>query len=98
MVGFQPKDSYYRDQLQSRVYQEQLLAFAKDYFGRHTRVLLEIREGEGESLAGRKQRETEDRRKLAHENVRNHPAILEAKALFGGELGPIDIDEDGKND
>ncbi len=95
IIGFQPKDSYYREQLQARVYQEQLMTFAKEYFGRHTRILYEIREGE--SVAGRKLRETEDRRKQAHENVRNHPAILEAKALFGGELGPIDIDEDSGN-
>ncbi|MDR3605965.1 MAG: DNA polymerase III subunit gamma/tau [Oligoflexia bacterium] len=92
IIGFQAKDNYFKEQLQARSYQEQLTALAKDYFGRHTRILFEVREGE--SLADRKQREIASKQKLARDNARNHPTIVEAKALFGGELGPIDIEED----
>jgi DNA polymerase-3 subunit gamma/tau len=91
-LAYQPKDSYFRDQLQSRVYNEQLLALTKDYFGKTTRVQLEIREA-GESLAEKKRRELEEKQKNAREAARNHPTILEAKALFGGELGPIELSE-----
>jgi DNA polymerase-3 subunit gamma/tau len=91
-LAYQPKDSYFRDQLQSRVYNEQLLALTKEYFGKTTRVQLEIREA-GESLAEKKRRELEEKQKNAREAARNHPTIVEAKALFGGELGPIELSE-----
>ncbi len=91
-IAYQPKDSYFRDQLQSRVYNEQLLALTKEFFGKTTRVQLEVREA-GESLAEKKRRELEEKQKSARENARNHPTILEAKALFGGELGPIELSE-----
>lgn len=91
-IAYQPKDSYFRDQLQSRVYNEQLLTLTKEYFGKTTRVQLEIREA-GESLAEKKRRELEEKQKNAREAARNHPTILEAKALFGGELGPIELSE-----
>ena len=84
-IAYQPKDSYFRDQLQSRVYHEQLLTLSKEYFGKATRVQLEIRES-GESLADKKRRELEEKQKNAREAARNHPTIMEAKALFGGEL------------
>lgn len=91
-IAYQSKDSYFRDQLQSRVYNEQLLTLTKEYFGKTTRVQLEIREA-GESLAEKKRRELEEKQKNAREAARNHPTILEAKALFGGELGPIELSE-----
>jgi DNA polymerase-3 subunit gamma/tau len=91
-VAYQPKDSYFRDQLQSRVYNEQLLTLTKEYFGKTTRVQLEIREA-GESLAEKKRRELEEKQKTARDAARNHPTIVEAKALFGGELGPIELSE-----
>jgi DNA polymerase-3 subunit gamma/tau len=91
-ISYQPKDSYFRDQLQSRVYNEQLLTLTKEYFGKTTRVQLEIREA-GESLADKKRRELEQKQKSAREAARNHPTIVEAKALFGGELGPIELSE-----
>jgi DNA polymerase III subunit gamma/tau len=93
IISFLPKDSYYRDQLQARAYHEQLATMAKDYFGRHTRILLEIR-ATGESTADRKQRETAVRKTQARENAQSHPTILEAKALFGGDLSPIELEED----
>lgn len=91
-IAYPPKDSYFRDQLQSRVYHEQLLSLSREYFGKTVRVQLEIREG-GESLAERKSRELEQKQKAAREAARNHPTILEAKALFGGDLGPIELSE-----
>jgi DNA polymerase-3 subunit gamma/tau len=91
-LAYQLKDSYFRDQLQSRVYNEQLLTLTKEYFGKTTRVQLEIREA-GESLAEKKRRELEEKQKNARDAARNHPTILEAKALFGGELGPIELSE-----
>jgi len=91
-LAYQAKDSYFRDQLQSRVYHEQLLTLTKEYFGKATRVQLEIREA-GESLAEKKRRELEEKQKNARDAARNHPTILEAKALFGGELGPIELSE-----
>lgn len=93
MITYQPKDGYFRDQLQSKVYHEQLLTLAKEYFGKSTRVQLEIKEA-GESVADRKQRQHDENQVKTREAARSHPTILEAKALFGGELGPIEVEED----
>jgi DNA polymerase-3 subunit gamma/tau len=86
------KDAYFREQLGSRVYNEQLLTLSKDYFGRLMRVQVELRDG-GESVAARRERELKARETQARSAAQNHPIILEAKALFGGELGPIELTE-----
>jgi DNA polymerase-3 subunit gamma/tau len=92
-LAYSPKDTYFRDQLQSRIYHEQLMSLAKDYFGKPVRIVVEIREENGESLAAKKERELGERQKSAREAAQNHPTIVEAKALFGGELGPIELTE-----
>jgi len=94
MISYPPKDGYYREQLQSRVYSEQLLTLSKEYFGKAVKIQIEVREG-GESVAGRRERELKDREQGARTKAQNHPMILEAKALFGGELGPIELPDTG---
>ncbi|MCM2322741.1 MAG: DNA polymerase III subunit gamma/tau [Oligoflexia bacterium] len=89
-IHFAPQDAYYRDQLQSRVYHEQILSFLKDYFGRHVSLQIQIKD-EGESLAARKEREHKERERDARAAAQNHPIIIEARSLFGGELGPIEL-------
>ena len=90
LICYPPSDAYYREQLGSRIYSEQLLTLAKEYFGRSLRIQIEIREG-GESMAARRERELKERERTARSAAQNHPIILEAKALFGGELGPIEL-------
>ena len=36
-------------------------------------------------------KEQKQREGIAKDAAKNHPMILEAKALFGGELGPIEL-------
>jgi DNA polymerase-3 subunit gamma/tau len=87
-IYFNPKDAYYKEQLQSRVYSEQLGTLSREYFGKPGKIQVEFKET-GESPAARKEREQQERLKLAREKAAQHPMILEAKSLFGGELGPI---------
>ena len=90
VIYFNPKDAYFRDQLQSRVYVEQLATLAKDYFGFGIRVTLELKDS-GESLAAKREREVREKRDAARSAAQNHPVLREARALFGGELAPIEI-------
>jgi hypothetical protein len=90
MIGFPPADAYFRDQLQSRVYNEQLLNLTKDYFGFPVRPQFETKEM-GESLAAKRERETKERQAAVKSAAQSHPTILEARSLFGGELGPIEL-------
>ena len=90
-IYFSPNEAYFKEQLQSKAYQEQLIHLSKDYFGNIIRFQIEFREGE--SLATRKQREQKERLDSIKDRAENHPIILEAKSLFGGKLGPIDIRE-----
>jgi DNA polymerase-3 subunit gamma/tau len=91
-ICFSPQEAYFREQLQSRVYQEQFVQLSKDYFGFLIRLQIELREN-GESLVAKKEREQKERILSIRSRAQNHPIILEAKSLFGGELGPIDIKE-----
>ena len=92
---FAPDDSYYKDQLSSRAYNEQLLNLSREYFGRAVRVVAETRDGAqpAESVAARREREQKEREAKIRSAAQNHPIIREAKSLFGGELGPIELTE-----
>jgi DNA polymerase III subunit gamma/tau len=91
-IFYRPEESYYHKQLQNRSYTDQLLALTKDYFGKPVRLAVEIKEG-GESVADRKERVLKEREDKARAAVHSHPIIQEAKSLFGGELGPIELVE-----
>ena len=93
---YRTEESYYLKQLQARSYHDQFLALSGDYFGKPMRLLVELRDG-GESLADRKTRELKGREEKARQAAQNHPIILEAKSLFGGELGPIELTEKGRD-
>jgi DNA polymerase-3 subunit gamma/tau len=92
IICFSPEDAYFREQLQSRVYQEQFAQLSKEYLGISVVLQIELRSS-GESLAARKVREQKERLSVIREQAENHPIIQEAKSLFGGELGPIEIRE-----
>lgn len=85
------KTAFYKEQLQTRVYVDQLGALAREYFGLSVlRVQLETRNG-GESVAARRERESREREESARESAANHPILKEARALFGVEPGPIEV-------
>jgi hypothetical protein len=89
-LSFGPESAYFKEQLQSPSYSAQLSALCLEYFGKPTRITLELKAG-GESLAAKKKREAEDRDRQTRESARNHPILMEARSLFGGELGPIEM-------
>jgi DNA polymerase-3 subunit gamma/tau len=89
---FQESETTFRDQLQSRTYSEQLNVLGKEYFGRAFRVAFKIGEV-GESPAVRRHRARQEAEAQARAAATNHPIIAEARALFGGELGPIELIE-----
>jgi DNA polymerase-3 subunit gamma/tau len=87
-IFFKPQDAYFRGQLQSRVYQEQMQNLCKEAFGRPVRLVVESRET-GESVAQRRDREAKVQEQSIRSQAENHPILREARTLFGGELGPI---------
>ncbi len=89
-LSFAAADNSFRDQLQNRTYSEQLLSLTKEYFGFSVRPRFSVSDL-GESPAVRRERERRAREDAAREAARNHPMITEARALFGGELGPIEL-------
>lgn len=89
-IHFDPKDAYFKDQLQSKVYTEQLSTLSKEYYSPQVRVRIDLKEG-GESLAAKREREIQERNQAAKDRAKNHPIIAEARALFGGDLGPIEV-------
>ncbi len=94
-IYFPPEEAYFKEQLQSRIYQEQLVQLSKEYLGIQIRFQIELKDKKSntESLAARKDREQKERLASIRDQAQNHPMILEAKSLFGGELGPIDVRE-----
>jgi DNA polymerase-3 subunit gamma/tau len=90
VIHFSSQNSYFREQLLSRNYQEQLMQLTKEYFAGPIRLIVEIKD-QGESLIHKREREQKARTELLKERVQRNPIIMEAKSLFGGDLGPIDI-------
>jgi len=98
-LHFATADTYYRDQVQSRVYVEQLSALGSEFFGEPIRFKLELRDTEtasgatanSETIAARKDRLHREREDAARDAARNHPILAEARSLFGGELSPIEL-------
>lgn len=95
-IFYKAEDEYYRQQLQSKAYNEQLLALIKEYFGKPMRARIELKE-DIESMASKRERDFQAREKTAREAVMSHPIITEARALFGGELGPIELNMESGN-
>lgn len=90
VIAFNPADSYFKEQLQSRAYVEPLNALAREYWARPIRVQIESR-AVGESVALRREREQRDHEAAIRKGAANHPTLLEAKSLFGAELAPIEL-------
>jgi DNA polymerase-3 subunit gamma/tau len=89
-VFYRPEDAYFRQQLQSKAYADQLLALTREYFGKPTKLKVELKEAV-ESMASRRESDLRAREAAARDAVKNHPIITEARALFGGELGAIEL-------
>ena len=89
-IYFAPENIYFREQLQSRIYQEQLANLTREYFGSAIHLKIELK-NMGESLTAKKAREKIEHEKSMKEKIQQHPIILEAKSLFGGELTSIDL-------
>ena len=92
-IFYRADNSYFCEQLQSRGYSQQLASLAKDYFDQHIRVAASINES-GESVIEKKEKSEKLKQAQAQAAAKSHPLIMEAKSLFGGELGPIEILEE----
>lgn len=93
VLAFRPAESFYKDQLQTRAYAEQLLAMGREYFGQQVRFRIELQET-GETLAEKKAKAKVSREEEARLAARNHPIIAEARSLFGGEITNLVIKEE----
>ena len=91
-LSFSPGEAYFKEQLQAKVYQEQLFTLCREFFGHPVRLQIDFK-NTGESFAARREREEKQRIQSTQEKALNHPILLEARSLFGGNLGPIEIKE-----
>lgn len=96
VIRFAPAASFYKEQLQHRTQGDALNQILRETFGRFIQVQLEVTSEPdasalGESIASRRERELREREESTRLAARNHPVIVEAQALFGGELGPIEV-------
>ena len=88
-VFFSPDQTHQREQLLSPSYRNQLNTLADAFFGNQVSVQFLEKETNVESIAAKRVREEKEKKEIAETAVKNHPVIQEAKALFGGTLGPI---------
>ncbi len=92
IVAFSPEnDALYHGLLTSNAALAEFQKFTLEYFGVVKRILVEVREMAELSLAVRRENDYASREKTAKDAAANHPLIAEARALFGGELGPIEL-------
>ncbi len=96
VVNFSPaNDALYHGLLTSNAALAEFQKFTLEYFGAVKRVLVEVKETVEVSLAERREKDYASREKIAKDAALNHPLIAEARALFGGELGPIELSGSG---
>jgi DNA polymerase-3 subunit gamma/tau len=93
VLAFRPSESFYKDQLQTRAYAEQLSALGREFFGAQVRFRIELEET-GETLAEKKAKAKISLEEEARSAARNHPIIAEARSLFGGELTNLVIKDE----
>ena len=88
-----PKDAlYYRDQLGSKTYADQFSQIAQEYLGFKPKVRVELAATDTmEAPAARRERERREKEENTKKIAQSHPMITEARSLFGGELGPIEL-------
>ncbi len=92
VVCFSPSEAnLYQAMLTNVASMAELQRLTQEYFGVARRVLVEVRETGETSLAEKREKDFAFREKSAKDAVANHPLIAEARALFGGELGPIEF-------
>ena len=91
-VAFSPENAaLYHGLLTSNAALSEFQKFTAEYFGMVKRVVVEVKETAEVSLAVRRENDYANRERIARDAAANHPLIAEARALFGGELGPIEL-------
>ncbi len=97
IVVFSPQNAnLYQALLTSVAAMSEMQKFTSEYLGYMKRLSVEVKETGLLSSAQKREQDFESREKLARNAVTNHPLIAEARALFGGELGPIELLGDRK--
>ncbi|OFZ81610.1 MAG: DNA polymerase III, subunit gamma and tau [Bdellovibrionales bacterium RIFOXYD1_FULL_53_11] len=96
-ISFKSSDSYFRTQILARACNEQLSQLCKEFFGRGIAIRAELNDT-AETPADKRERERQRHERAAIDAAQNHPVITEAKSLFGGELGPVEITKKGDSD
>jgi DNA polymerase-3 subunit gamma/tau len=98
VVIFSPQNAaLYHGLLTSTAALSEFQKFTLEYFGVIKRVVVEVKETKEVSLAERRENDYANREKIAKDAAANHPLIAEARALFGGELGPIELSDRGED-
>lgn len=98
VVIFSPQNAaLYHGLLTSAAALSEFQKLTLEYFGVVKRVLVEVKETKEVSLAERRENDYASREKIAKDAAANHPLIAEARALFGGELGPIELADRGED-
>lgn len=90
LLCFKTEESYYIEQLKTKIYSDELSQNARNYFGRVIQVRFESKD-QVESLASQKHQREENARQQAISSAKNHPIIREAQSVLGGELGDIKL-------
>jgi DNA polymerase-3 subunit gamma/tau len=92
IVIFSPKNAnLYQALLTSLPAVSELQKLTTEYFGSAKRLIVEVKDTGVLSSAEKREEDFASREKAAKNAVSNHPLIAEARALFGGELGPIEL-------
>jgi DNA polymerase III gamma/tau subunit len=93
MIHFPRAVGFYREQLSHRTHSDSLGQLLREAFGRMIAVQIEVIDppAGAESIAAKRERQTQENETSARKAAENHPVIREAQALFGGELSPIEI-------
>lgn len=90
-LGFRAKDRAKADQVQQKIFRDQLVSLFESQFGYKPAIEVFASENNGESMAERTERLKTEARDQKVKTILANEVVQEAKALFGGELSQIEI-------
>ncbi|AKU89688.1 DNA polymerase III subunit gamma/tau [Vulgatibacter incomptus] len=94
-VGYSREQAFFRSQLESPASRSAVEELLATYFGRPTRLRLQdAAEDAGSSVAEEDRRSRDDRARRLRSEAREHPSVLAALSVFGGEIDGIDVLEE----
>lgn len=94
-LGYTPANDFHRSQLAGGTFRQQAEELLSSWFGRRTSLVVQSAAADApESVADQERRARDARARRLRDEAREHPAVLAALSVMGGEIDDIQVFEE----